>query len=133
MQRADAAGGGGEGRGRKQTRRPQRTRGGTLEGRGEGQSLRAVGGRASLSVFFDSATYAKRRGGGAARIRGRRSAALDLAPTFAALSLLFREVLCLLQSGIVCTFLSEGTCRDVAVGVRPESGTGVLFSAKERR
>ena len=35
-------------------------RGGTPEGRGGGQSPRAVGSRERISVFFDFATYAKR-------------------------------------------------------------------------
>ena len=30
-------------------------------------------------------------------------------------------------------FLSAGECREVAVGVRPDSGTGVLLSKKDRR
>ena len=30
-------------------------------------------------------------------------------------------------------FLSEGECGDMAGGVRPESGTGVLLSTEERR
>ena len=55
---------------------PTEDRGGTPEGRGEGQSLRAVVGRARPSVFFDSATYAKRGGEGAAQIRGQRAAGL---------------------------------------------------------
>ena len=38
---------------------------GTTKGRGEGQSLWTVGGRARPSVFFDSTTYVEReRGGG---------------------------------------------------------------------
>ena len=57
----------------------------------------------------------------------------DLSPTFAALSSLFRDVLRLLQSGLVRTLLSEGECRDVAGGVRPESRMGVLISAEESR
>ena len=35
--------------------------------------------------------------------------------------------------GQVCTFLSEGECEDALGGVRPDSGTGVLLSAEERR
>ena len=35
--------------------------------------------------------------------------------------------------GLVCTFLSEEECRDVSGGLRPESRTGVLISAEERR
>ena len=93
---------------------PKEERGGTLEGRGEGQSPREVSGRARPSVFFDSATYAKRRGEVPAWIRGqkkrfphrtagseppdcvkdrRAAAASDLAPSVAALSLLFWDVL----------------------------------------
>ena len=34
---------------------------------------------------------------------------------------------------MVHTFLLEGEFRDVAGGVRPEYGTGVLNSTKERR
>ena len=78
------------------TMRPQRTGGGTPEGLGEGQSPRA-------SVFFDSATYANRGEGGDRRgsvggepldfVKYRRAAAASaLAPTVAALSLLFRAV-----------------------------------------
>ena len=35
--------------------------------------------------------------------------------------------------GLVHTILSEGECRDVAGGVRPDSRTGVLLSDKETR
>ena len=91
-------------------------RGGTPEGRGEFQSPGAVGGRVRTSVFFDSATYSKRGGGrGSAGselsecVEACRAAATSsLAPTVAALYFLFRDVLCLLQSGLVRTFLSEG-------------------------
>ena len=34
---------------------------------------------------------------------------------------------------MVCTFLLKGECRDLAGGVRPDSGTVVLLYAKERR
>ena len=54
------------------------------------------------------------------------------ASALAVLSSLFRDVLRLLQSGMVRTFLSEGEWRDVAGGVRPDSRTGVLLSAKDR-
>ena len=47
-------------------------------------------------------------------------------------SSLFRDVLRLLRSGMVHTFLLEGEWRDVAGGVRPDSRTGVLLSAKDR-
>ena len=57
--------------------------------------------------------------------------ALD--PTIPDLYFLFRDVLRLLQSVLVCTFLSEGGCRDVTGGARPDSGTGVLLYAEERR
>ena len=56
-----------------------------------------------------------------------------LALTVAALSSLFRDVLRLLQLGMVRTFLSEGESRDVSGGVSPDSGTGVLLSSEERR
>ena len=142
MHQADAAGGGGEGRGRGPYNAPAEDRGGTLEVRGEGQFPRAVGGRASSSIFFYSATYAKRGGGGKGRrgsaggkppdfVEACRAASVSaLAPTVAALSLMFRNVLCLLQSGMVCTFLSEGGCGYMAGSVRRYSGTGVLISAK---
>ena len=85
-----------------------------------------------------------REGGGRARgsaggepldcVEARRAgAASALAPTVAALSSLSRDVLRLLRSGLVCTFLSEGECGDVAGGVRTDSGTVVLLSAKETR
>ena len=65
-------------------------------------------------------------------VKARRAAATSsLSRTVAALSLLFRDVLRLLQSGLVRTFLSEGGCGDVAGDMRPEYGTGVLIS--ERR
>ena len=63
----------------------------------------------------------------------RAAATSALALTVAALSSLVWEVLHLLLLGLVRTFLLEGECRDVAGGVRPDSGTGVLFSAKEKR
>ena len=67
-------------------------------------------------------------------VKARRAAAASaLAPTFAVLSLLFRDVLRLLRSGLVCTFLSEGECRDMAGSMRPESRTGVLLSDEEKR
>ena len=53
--------------------------------------------------------------------------------TVAALSLLFRDVLRLLHSGLVCMFLSEEECGDVAGAVEPDSGTGVLLSSEETR
>ena len=34
---------------------------------------------------------------------------------------------------LVHTFISEGGCGDVAGGMRPYSGTGVLLSAEDRR
>ena len=58
---------------------------------------------------------------------------LALALTVAALSSLLRDVPHLLRSGLVRTFLLDGECGDVAGGVRPDSGTGVLISAEERR
>ena len=60
------------------------------------------------------------------------AAASALAKTVAALLSLFWDVLRLLRSGLVLTFLSKGECRDVAGDVRPDSGTGVLLSAAER-
>ena len=47
--------------------------------------------------------------------------------------MLFWDVLHILQLGLVCTFLLEDEYGDVAGGVRPDSGTSVLLSAKERR
>ena len=44
------------------------------------------------------------------------AAASALNPNVAALSLLFHDVLRLLESGLVCMFLSEGECRYVAGG-----------------
>ena len=55
---------------------------------------------------------------------------MALALTVAALSSIFRYVLHLLQLGLVHTFLSEGGCGDVAGGVRPDSGTGILIYAE---
>ena len=67
-------------------------------------------------------------------VKSRRAAVvLALAPTVADLSSLFQDFLRLLQSGLVRTFLSEGECRDVASGTRPESRTCILIYAKERR
>ena len=95
------------------------------------------------SIFFDSSTYDKKwRGGwrGSAGskppdcVESRRAdatSALDL--TVAVLSSLFRDVLRLLRSGLVCTFLLEGGCGDVAGSVRTDSGTGVLLSDEEMR
>ena len=34
---------------------------------------------------------------------------------------------------MVCTFLLEGECGDVAGGVRPDSSTGIMLSVEERR
>ena len=104
---------------------------------------RAVGGRARPSVFFDSSTYAKREGGGrhvsvggdppdCVKVR-RATAVSALALTVATFSLLFRDVLRLLGSGLVRTLLLEGECGDMAGDVRPDSGMGVLLSIKERR
>ena len=56
-------GGGTEGRSWGTDKVTAENRGITPEGRGEGQSPRAVGGRLRPSVFFDSATYDKRGGG----------------------------------------------------------------------
>ena len=61
------------------------------------------------------------------------AAALGLTLTVAALSSLYRDILRLLRSGMVRTFLSEGGCRDVAGGVSPDSRTGVLVSAEKGR
>ena len=47
--------------------------------------------------------------------------------------MLFRDVLRLLRSGMVCTFLLEGECRDVAGGVGSDYETGIMLSAKGRR
>ena len=138
-----AGGGGGEGRGGGEDKAPIEDPGGTPEGLGEGQLPRAVSGKARPSVFFNSATYAKRRGGGYRRrsVGGEPSdcveacnaaAASALAPTVAALSLLFRDVLRLLRLGMVRTFRSEGGCRDVAGGVSPDSRMGILLSTEER-
>ena len=57
----------------------------------------------------------------------------NLTPAVAPLSSLFWDVLRLLRSRLVRTFLSEGESRDVAGGVRPESGMGVLLSVDKRR
>ena len=57
---------------------------------------------------------------------------MALALTAATLSLLFRDILGLLQSGLVRTLLSEGECRDVAGGMSPDYGTGILISAEKR-
>ena len=85
----------------------------------------------------------REEGGGGCRSAGgdppdsveacRAAAASAIALTVSVLYFLFRDVLCLFQSGLVCTFLLEGECRDVAGGVRLESGTGILLSAEERR
>ena len=142
----DAAGGLGwkrsKGRGGGADKARTEDRGGTPEGRGEGQSPRAVGGRARPSVFFDSSTYAKREGRGrhvsvggdppdCVKVR-RATAVSALALTVATFSLLFRDVLRLLGSGLVRTLLLEGECGDMAGDVRPDSGMGVLLSIKER-
>ena len=67
-------------------------------------------------------------------IKSRTAAAAStLSLTVADLSSLFRDVLHLLPSGLVCTFLLEGECRDMAGGLRTDSWTGVLLSAEERR
>ena len=64
----------------------------------------------------------------------RRAASVSaLAVTVADLSLLFQDVLRLLQLGLLRTLLLEGGCGDVTGGVRLESRTGVLLSAEERR
>ena len=63
----------------------------------------------------------------------RAAAASALALTVSSLSLLFLDVLRLLQSVLDNTFLSEGGCGDVAGGVRPDSRTGVLLFSEERR
>ena len=63
----------------------------------------------------------------------RSAAASALTLTVAALSSLFRDVLRLLRSGIMRTFLSEADCRDVAGGGRTDSRTGILLSSKETR
>ena len=80
----------------------------------------AVGGRARPSIFFDYAMCANRGGGRGRRresaggdlpdfVEARRAAALSsLAPTVVALSLMFRDVLRLLRSGLMRTFLSVG-------------------------
>ena len=47
--------------------------------------------------------------------------------------MLFQDVLILLRSGLVNTFLLDGECRDVEDGVRPDSRIGVLISVQERR
>ena len=81
------------------------------------------------SFIFDFATYMKRGGG-----RRRGSAGGEppecvevrravVASSLAALSSLFRDVLRLHRSGLVCMFLSEEECGDVAGGVRPDSET----------
>ena len=77
---------------------------------------RAVSGRVRPSVFFNCAMYAKcGEGGGYAGGKPPDcvkvhilAAALAVAPTVAALSLLLWDVLRLLQLGMVRTFLSEG-------------------------
>ena len=137
-------GGGSEGQGGGVDKAYAEDRGGTPEGRGEGQSPQAVGGRARPSVFFNSATNAERGGGGDRQrsaggkppdcVKSRRAAATSaLAPTVSNLSSLFWDILPLLQLGLVHTFLSEGECGDVAGGVRPDSGIGGLISAEDRR
>ena len=68
-------GGGAKGRGGGTDKAPIEDRGGTPEGRGEGQSPRAVSGRSRPSVLFDSATYGKRGGEGAdPRVASRQTA-----------------------------------------------------------
>ena len=67
-------------------------------------------------------------------VKARRAGTTSaLTLTSATLSSLFWDVLRLLRSGMVCTFLSEGECRDVTGDVRTESGMGVLISADEKR
>ena len=98
--------GGGEGRYMGPDKAPTEDRGGTLEERGEGQSPRAVGGRARPSFFFNSDTYAERREGDRHRSTVskhpycveacRAAAASTLTPTITALSSMFRDVLRLL-------------------------------------
>ena len=96
-----------EGRGGGPDKAPAEDRGGTPEGRGEVQSPRMVGGRERPSIFFDSATYANRQGGGDRHgsagskpldcVKDRRAATTSaLALTVAAISSLFRDVLRLL-------------------------------------
>ena len=54
-------------------------------------------------------------------VEARRAAAASvLALTVTALSLLFRDVLSLLQLRLMCTFLSKRECGNVMGGVRPE-------------
>ena len=104
--------------------------------------LQVVGGRAKPSIFFDSATNAKRGGRRRVSVGGkppdcvkyRRSAAASaLSPTVSTLSSLFRDIMCLIRSGLVRTFLLEWECRDVAGNVRPDSSTGVMISAEETK
>ena len=67
-------------------------------------------------------------------VEARRAATTSaLGPTVSDLSSLFRDVLRLLRLGMVCMFISEGECGDVAGGVRPDSRTSVLLSAEETR
>ena len=62
--------------------------------------------------------------------KARRAAAKSaLVPTVSALSSMFRDVLRLLQLGLVHTFLLEGKCRDVEGIVSLDYGMGVLLSA----
>ena len=67
-------------------------------------------------------------------VESRRAASASaLFPTVDDFSSPFWDVLRLLQSGLVRTFLSEGECKDVAGGVMPHSGTGVSLSAEATR
>ena len=142
MPRAHAAGEKPRGKARGQTRRPQRNGGIPWKGGRGGNCHRwSAAGRGPPSPLIPPLT--PREGGGRRRSAGgkppdcvkarRAAAALALSLKVAALSSLFRDVLRLLQSGLVRMFLSDGGCRDVANGVMPYSGTGILLYAKKRR
>ena len=131
MQRADAAGGELRGEARGQTRCVQRTGGGPQKGEGRANRCgRSAAGQGPSSSLIPARTPRAGEGGdrrGSAGgeppdcVKYRRAAvASALAPTVAALSSLLRDVLRLLQLGLVRTFLSEGECGDVTGGVRPD-------------
>ena len=103
MQRANAAGGGAKGQGRDPDKALAEDQGSTPEGRGEGQSPRVVAGGARPYLFFNSATYTKRWGGGGADPQAassqnaskpvERPLCQPLSPTVAALFSMFQDVL----------------------------------------
>ena len=141
MQRADAAGGEPRGEVGRKIRRPYRTGGAPRKGKGRTNCYgRSTAGRGSPSSLIPSCTLIEVGGDWCISTGGKppdcvkayRAAAVStLASTVAALSSLFRDVLRLLRSGLVHTFLSEGESRYIDFSVRPDSRTGVLLSAKD--